>query len=201
MQSLQARRFVQCLQLFQRDGIAHMQTARFHAAQHGQMSAAAQCIANIFAQGADVGAFGTAHAQMQLGRFTIQLHVQQLQIVDHHLSRRAFYRFAVTGIFVQCLAIFFKGAVHGRHLSDGAGKVVQHLHHLPGRTAHRALLHHFAFGIGGGGVDPQAHDGFVGFVGFELQLAEFGGRAKAQGQHATGKRIERAGVTSFFGAQ
>ena len=106
-QGLQALVFGQCFQLFERDGITHMQAAGFHAAQHGQVTTAAQGIADIFAQGADVSAFAATHAQMQLWRIAIKLHAQQFQIVDDDLARRALYRFAITRVFVKRLAVFF----------------------------------------------------------------------------------------------
>ena len=50
-------------------------------------------------------------------------------------------------------------------------------------------------------VAPQQRHGFIGLWGIQLQLAELGGRAKAQRQHARGERIERAGMARFLGAQ
>ncbi|MPN23165.1 hypothetical protein SDC9_170553 [bioreactor metagenome] len=66
---------------------------------------------------------------------------------------------------------------------------------------HGARLEHLAFGICRAGGDAQAHDGFVGLVGFELQLTELGGRTKAQRQNATGEGVQSACMSGFFGAQ
>ena len=66
---------------------------------------------------------------------------------------------------------------------------------------HFALGDHFTFRIGGGGGHAQKRNRFVCLGRFELKLAEFGGRTKAQRQNAAGKWIQCACVSRFFGAQ
>ncbi len=49
------------LQLRQRDAALHAQAAGVDTAQKSQVRAAAQCRADVFAQGADVGAFAAGY--------------------------------------------------------------------------------------------------------------------------------------------
>ena len=110
-------------------------------------------------------------------------------------------RLEVARIFVERLAVLLEGAVHGRHLGDRAGEAVQRLHHLAGRALHGALAQHLAFRIARGRAHAQAHHRLVGLVGVEVQLAELGGGAEAQRQHAGGQRVQRAGMAGLFRAQ
>ena len=66
---------------------------------------------------------------------------------------------------------------------------------------HIAALHHITLGIAGGCGRAQDCNGFIGFGSIKLQLTELRGSPKTQGQHASGQRIERAGMARFFGAQ
>jgi hypothetical protein len=91
--------------------------------------------------------------------------------------------------------------VHRRHLPDHTRELPHHLSQALGGVGHRPLGNHLAFGICGGGALSQSQHRLVGLVGIQVHLAELGGRAKAQGQHAGGQRIQRAGVPGLFGAQ
>ena len=109
---------------------------------------------------------------------------------------------ALACVLIQRLAVFFERRVHGRNLRLRAGKALRHGLQQFGRDVrHGPGFNHFAFRIGSGGFLAQQQHGFIGLVSIELQLAELGGRSKAQRQHASGQRVERAGVTGLVGAQ
>jgi hypothetical protein len=98
----------------------------------------------------------------------------------------------------------FERAVHGWHLADHASELAAAPRPTSGLMCRhtRGAPTRLALGIaGGGGHAQQSHGGFVGLVGVQMQLAELGGRTKAQRQHAGGQRIQRAGVARLFGAQ
>ncbi|MOA01958.1 hypothetical protein D3C78_1213880 [compost metagenome] len=68
-------------------------------------------------------------------------------------------------------------------------------------NGHFAGFQHFTLGIAGGGGLPQLHDRLVTFVGIEQVLGKLGGLTEAQRQHATGQRVETAGVTGLLGIE
>ena len=53
------------------------------------MATTTQSLGYVFAQGADVSAFAAGHTQTQKWCIALQLHVQQLQVMDHHVARLA----------------------------------------------------------------------------------------------------------------
>ena len=112
------------------------------------MATTTQGLGNIFAQCPDVSPFAATHTQTQKRHIALQLHVQQIQVMNHHVARLALNGFALTGIFVQSLAVLFQGAVHRWHLADRSHEPVQHFHHLAGGTTHFTCFNHFALGIG-----------------------------------------------------
>ncbi len=64
-----------------------------------------------------------------------------------------------------------------------------------------ALRRDPAGGVLGVRVDAQGQHGLVSFGCVQQELGQFGGLVDAAHQHAYGKRVERAGVPDFRGAQ
>lgn len=95
-----ARRHVQRFQIGQPVRFVQAETAGGGAAQRGQMRAAAQRLADVAAQRADIRPLGAQH--VDLGRHAVER--QQLQLADGDLARLARHLDAGARVFVQRLA-------------------------------------------------------------------------------------------------
>ena len=121
--------------------------------------------------------------------------------MDHHVACLALDFLPARAYSYSALPSFFERAVHRRHLRSAPVNCRATAPVAGAITRHRPFLDHFASASPVVGLHAQPQRGLVGLVGIQLQLAELGGRAEAQRQHAGGQRIERAGVAGLFGAQ
>jgi len=158
------------------------------------MCAAAQCRTDVFAQGAYISAFATAHADVQLiTRKTIQV-----QLMYHHVAQLTMNGLAVAYVFVQRFALVLERAIHGWQLLYRPAKLRQHRAHLIQCRGHLMLGDHLAFGISCRGGLSETHGGTIAFISIQQSIRKFGRLAKTDRQQTGGKRIERAGVPGFF---
>ena len=109
--------------------------------------------------------------------------------MDKYAARRTFDFNALSCIFIQSFAIFFQRAVHWGDLLQRSREQGLYLLQFFRREIHLGFRDDFAFCIRRAGALTQAQHSFVGFVGIQMQLAEFGGRAKAKRQHTCCHRV------------
>ena len=187
-------------QRFQRiegDGPVRFEAARGRAHKAQQMSAAAERAAQVFGQGAHIGAAGAAHLKTQYVAFQRK----QLQLRDAHPARRARQGDAGAGVLVQRPAGDFEGGIHGRGLLDFAAQRCHGRFDLRGRDLRGARFQDIALGVAGSGGDPQAHHRAVALVRPQQKLRKLGRVPEAQRQQAFGKGIQRAGVAGLGGIE
>ena len=87
----------------QGDGLRQIQRADTRAAQAGQVGATAQRCADIFGQRAHISAFAAGNPDRQ--QVILILKIKQLQLMNHHWSRRSLHGLALASILIQGLAI------------------------------------------------------------------------------------------------
>ena len=146
-QQRQALRVRHSLQSLQAHALRLPEATGAGAPQRAQMRTTAQRLAHVLTQGADVGAFAALHLNPQRVRGRLRGHFQHAQSVNRHIARRAFHLNARSGVFVQRLAVFLQGAVHGRHLPNCSGELAHHPFNIFHAHRHRSLAQHLALGI------------------------------------------------------
>ena len=93
------------------------------AAQRAEMGAAAQRVADVFAEHADVGALA-ARGQPSLRK--ARRRKLNFELVNGDRARFALERDAFARVFVVSLAVALERGVHRRHLQDRAAELRQH---------------------------------------------------------------------------
>ncbi|CDT49691.1 hypothetical protein BN1095_5160001 [Clostridioides difficile] len=88
----------------------------FGAAQGGQVGERADVFGDVFAEGADVGAFAATYVDDGFGRVKFG----NIDGVNGNVARFAFDDDAFAGVFVQRFAFVLERGKHWRHLADVA---------------------------------------------------------------------------------
>ena len=161
------------------------------ATQTAHMGAHTQGLADIFGQGAHIGAFGTVHPQLE---FRIG-EIEQLEFMNGDGARLALHLDPFAGQPVEAFALVLDRRIHGGQLLDLAGEAGQHFgHRLGGDPGGIMGFDHVALGVGGGGDLAELHSHQVFLVGVEQKGRDAGGVAQTDGQQPGGQGIEAAGV-------
>ncbi|MNM98422.1 hypothetical protein D3C81_1109530 [compost metagenome] len=184
-------------QRVQADGLLQAERPGLGAAQFGDVRSAAQRLAEILDQSANVGALAAGYRQIGKRR----LETGQLKTFNSNRTRLALHYLAGTRQLVQRLAIALERRVHRRYLLDWPPKARQQRLQLFPTNGHFTLLEHLTLGIAGGGGDAQVHDRGIAFLGIQQVLGELGRLAEAQRQHAGRQRIEAAGMPGLLGIE
>ena len=92
------------------------ETGGFDAAQGGQVGECADVFGDVFAEGADVGAFAATYVDDGFRRVKLG----NINGVNGDVARFAFDDDAFAGVFVQRFAFVLEGGKHRRHLADVA---------------------------------------------------------------------------------
>ena len=136
------------------------------AAQRRQVRAAAQRLADVLGQRADVGALAAGASIAAPASVTVPGDHVDAWIVTR--ARRALDLDAGAGVFVQRLAVVLERGVHRRHLVDRAGERARtRRRSRRASTAAPARLDHLAFGVAGAVVRCPAQRRLVGLVGVQ----------------------------------
>ena len=167
------------------------------AAQVFQVRAAAEQLAQIVGDRAQVGAAGTVrpHARQRA------VQIEQGQLVDLHRHRRQLHRDGLARQLVSAAALHFLGGDRRRSLQELAAEAFERLFER-GRIDLRFSL--LAGGLAGAvvsvGRPAEADHTFVDFVAARVKLRQARGAAEHQRQHAGGDRVERAQVADLLHA-
>src|SRR5436190_16840391 len=109
------------------------------------MRAAAECLAYIFCERADVGAFAAMDLELDIR----SVPRPQSDGVDLHLAGRADDLHALAGVLVVVAAIALKRRIARRHLGDTADKARQDVFQMLARSRNDARADDLAFGVAG----------------------------------------------------
>lgn len=180
-------------QLIKALGVVHRKITDLSATEGGEVSAGAEFLADVFAEGADVSAAGDMSADFELGVIIIE----NFNRVDFdgafgHIDRDTF-----AGEVVGAAAVDFDSGKSGEFLSDFALEGLNDCVDLGESGDFRGYIGNFAFGVTSGGDFTEAEGGFINFVEFEEGLALFGVFFGHDNQEAGGERVEGAGVADF----
>ena len=177
-------------QLCQRNRLAGGVTASGGPAQRCHTAAAAQCLADILAEGADIGALGTAYPQVN----AVSFHTEQCQFVDGDRTGLPFDFPAFSCQIAKLLPIYLEGGVHWRDLQDLPAKTGKHFFQH-GAGHERILFRQNRAGnilcVGG---DSQPQHGFIGFFCMFKKLYSPGGASYKYRQDSGGHGVQCAAV-------
>ena len=166
------------------------------AAQGAHMAAAAQALADILNQSADVGAFRAAHLQFH----ALLLQGKQPQFSDDDPARRPLYLKPLARQLVEALPLVLKRRVHGRDLLDLATEVRQRpLYIGTPQPGNGALGDELAVAVAGGGSLTQPASDPVQLIRRQQEAGHLGGFAEADRQHAGSHHVQTAGMPGFAG--
>ena len=141
-----------------------------------QVSTAAEFLAQVVGQRADVGAGRALYLHREEGVIPLQ----KLQAVNLHPARLAGDFLALPGQLVEALSPYLDGRIHRRHLLDDAPELLQgFFDFFTGYFHLRHRAHNPALGIVGVGAYPQADYGPVGFGALHQEPGHPGGLAHA----------------------
>ena len=173
------------------DGLAQIEARRLGAPQGGHDPTAAQCRADVMAQGADIGALGAADPQQKVMLSGL---LQHLQTKNGHRPGLALHGLALSGQLIEFFAVPLQGGVHGGHLQNIPGELGQHFLQLRQPRRHRVLLQHRARHVLGVGDLAEMQGGDVLLFPVLGKLHRPGGPAYKHRQHPGGQGIQSAGV-------
>ena len=148
------------------------------AAQRRQVGAAAERLADVFAERADVGALAAADVDRPAGRPR-----RRRRRIAWIVTRRARALDLDAGarVFVQRLAVVLQRRVHRRHLVDRAGEARRRPRQARrGRRRLGAVRTHVAFGVAGGRRHAQAQRRAGSLVGVEAAPARTWSRRRSR---------------------
>ena len=177
-------------QLFQRHCLGNVVFPGSGTPQGFHAAAAAQRLADVLAEGADIGALGAVHPQLQAAI----LHAQVFQRVDGDGAGLPLHGFAPARQVAELLAVHLQGGIHGRDLQDVAPEGLQGGLDLFAVQRHRVSFQHRAGDVLGIGDKPGAQQGDVFLPGVLEELHPPGGSAHKHGQHPGGHGVEGAAV-------
>ena len=169
------------------------------AAQGGHGRPAAQRLADVGAEGADIGALRAGDVD-DIAIFLL-ICFQQLQMMDGDWTLFPLNLDPLPCQVVEPAAVDLDGRVHRRQLHNLPAELLQRRLHLSLARLHRRAGQHPSGGVEGVGGVAQLKGRGVALVLIGQDIAAFGGPAHKDGQHAGGHRIQRAGVADLAGAQ
>ena len=178
-------------------GLFHAEPAHRQAPELGDVRAAAERLADVVRQTANIGALGAGDLDLD----PVAREVQQPDRVQGHPARLALDLDAGAGKLVERLALVLEGRIHRRHLLDLALETAQRLLDLAPADGHGTMLRRLALAVIRRRALPETKHRPVALVGVEQELRELGGLAEGERQQAGGDGIEAAGMAGLAGIQ
>ena len=179
------------------DAVFYCETSCLGTAEGGQEGATIESPADISGEGADIGAFAANHTDA--GGLLLIVVIGEFYLVYTHGFRFELYLFACAAQSIRAVAIHLYGAVGRRNLLNLAHKLLERfLHQLAGDMLRRIGVIHAMFLIVAGGSSTELQ-GCCILLGVSLQLFYLLGTfAGTEHQHASGKGIERTGMSYLY---
>ena len=177
--------------LLPRQRVLEPEHARGGALQRRHVSAAAQRLADVVAQRADIHALAAIHADA-ISVFASA--VKHLNAVHPAFARLQRHSLALSRQLVQPLAVALQRGIHGRYLLDLAHEPRRRRAHILLIRIHGALCHHLTSGVLGIGLHAQLQLGHIGLFLVDDVVEQPCGFADAQRQHAGRLGIQRSAV-------
>ena len=176
------------------DAVFYCETSCLGTAEGGKEGATIQSPADISGERADVSAFAANHTDA--GGLLLIVIIGEFYLVYTHGLRLELYLFACAAQGIRAVAIHLYGAVGRRNLLNLAHKLLERiLYQLAGDMLRRIGVIHAVFLIIAGGGSTELQGSCI-LLGMGLQLFYLLGTfAGAEHQHASGKGIERTGMS------
>ena len=159
------------------------------------MSPAAQRLANILRQGADIRSLAARDVEHQL----FGLPGLELEAEDFYVPWFALNGLTAPGQLVEGLAIALQRRIHRRDLRLRAKEARQHGLDLSLPGMDRPALEDLAFGIAGRSLYTEPHVGPIAFFGIEQESGKACRVAQQDGQQSAREGVERTRVTGLLG--
>ncbi len=162
------------------------------------MRAAAQRLAQVAGQAADIGAGAAGHVQAQ----ALAVVGEHVDGVDLDLALRRLDCLAAARLGIQRLAALLQRRIDRRALANASAQRRQR--RLQGRRIdrrHRPGTQHRAVGVVAVGAHPEYDLGFIGLSRAQQQPGQLGRLAEAQRQQAGGQRIQATGMAALLGTE
>lgn len=185
------------LEMIKTDAVFYCETSSLGTAEGGKVGATIESPADITGEGADVSTFAANHTDA--GGLLLIVIIGEFYLVYTHGLRLELNLFACSAQGIRTVAIHLYGAVGRRNLLNLAHKLLERfLHQLAGDMLRRIGVIHAVFLIVAGGSSTELQGSCI-LLGVGLQLfyllRTFTG---AEHQHASGKGIERTGMSYLY---
>ena len=182
------------LEMIKTDAVFYCKTSCLGTAESGKVGATIESPADITGEGADVSTFAANHTDA--GGLLLIVIIGEFYLVYTHGLRLELNLFACPAQGIRAVAIHLYGAVGRRNLLNLAHKLLERfLHQLAGDMLRRIGVIHAVFLIVAGGSSTELQGSCI-LLGVGLQLFYLLGTfTGAEHQHASGKGIERTGMS------
>ena len=182
------------LEMIKTDAVFYCETSCLGTAEGGKVGATIESPADITGEGADVSAFAANHTDA--GGLLLIVIIGEFYLVYTHGLRLELNLFACPAQGIRAVAIHLYGAVGRRNLLNLAHKLLKRfLHQLAGDMLRRIGVIHAVFLIVAGGSSTELQGSCI-LLSMGLQLFYLLGTfTGAEHQHASGKGIERTGMS------
>lgn len=182
------------LEMIKTDAVFYCETSCLGTAEGGKVGATIESPADITGEGADVSAFAANHTDA--GGLLLIVIIGEFYLVYTHGLRLELNLFACPAQGIRAVAIHLYGTVGRRNLLNLAHKLLKRfLHQLAGDMLRRIGVIHAVFLIVAGGSSTELQGSCI-LLGVGLQLFYLLGTfTGAEHQHASGKGIERTGMS------
>lgn len=182
------------LEMIKTDAVFYCETSCLGTAEGGKVGATIESPADITGEGADVSAFAANHTDA--GGLLLIVIIGEFYLVYTHGLRLELNLFACPAQGIRAVAIHLYGAVGRRNLLNLAHKLLERfLHQLAGDMLRRIGVIHAVFLIVAGGSSTELQGSCI-LLSMGLQLFYLLGTfTGAEHQHASGKGIERTGMS------
>jgi len=177
--------------LFEGVGLGDVELGDGGAAEGCEMGSAAEALAHFMGDGAHVGSRGDAGAEVG----AIGFDRGDGEVLDLDMNRLEDDLFLFSSQFVRGDAVDFLGGKGRRDLVDEAvefGSEFLEIIQSHTRPYGRQFTQGFTIGVVSIGGKAETDHAFVGLFGGNIKLRQAGERSGDEGEHAGGKRIERA---------
>lgn len=181
-------------EMIKTDAVFYCETSCLGTAEGGKVGATIESPADITGEGADVSAFAANHTDA--GGLLLIVIIGEFYLVYTHGLRIELNLFACPAQGIRAVAIHLYGAVGRRNLLNLAHKLLKRfLHQLAGDMLRRIGVIHAVFLIVAGGSSTELQGSCI-LLSMGLQLFYLLGTfTGAEHQHASGKGIERTGMS------
>lgn len=178
-------------------GLGEIEVAAARAAQSRNVGAAAEGLAEVVSEGADVGAGGAVDVELERSGGERDEGKRE----DHDVDGLEVDGLVLAGELVGGDAVDFLGGDGGRELGLGTGEAAEQGGDVVGGEVDGlGGGEGFAFGIVGGGGEAEEDGGAVGLAVAGVELGEARGAADDEGEDAGGEGVEGAEMADLASA-